>query len=62
VFCVVLEIAFRLGRRYGARSDDAAKTHSSALQAALLRLLALLVGFNFAVAFQMCTLPCSMPC
>jgi hypothetical protein len=50
VFCAVLEIAFRLGRRYGVRSNDAAKTHSSALQAALLGLLALLVGFNFAMA------------
>jgi len=49
-FCAVLEIGFRLGRRHRARSDDAAKSHVSALQAALLGLLALLLGFNFAMA------------
>jgi hypothetical protein len=50
-FGAILELAFRLGRRYGVRrSDEAAKTHSNALQAALLGLLAILLAFNFAMA------------
>jgi hypothetical protein len=49
-FYTVLELAFRLGRRHHDPTDDAAKSHASALQAALLGLLALLLGFNFAMA------------
>ncbi|MDM0073940.1 hypothetical protein QTH90_06075 [Variovorax sp. J2P1-59] len=49
-FFAVLEIAFRLGRRHAHRSDDTSRSHISALQAALLGLLALLLGFNFAMA------------
>ncbi|MGJ7506744.1 hypothetical protein [Variovorax sp. GT1P44] len=49
-FFSVLEIAFRLGRRHTRRSDDMSRSHISALQAALLGLLALLLGFNFAMA------------
>ena len=50
VFLVVIEICFRLGRRQQDRSDDTSKSHINALQAALLGLLALLLGFNFAMA------------
>ena len=50
IFCAALEIAFRLGRKHGARSNDATKSHMNALQAALLGLLALLLGFSFAMA------------
>jgi hypothetical protein len=49
-FFAALEIAFRLGRRHTHRSDDLSRSHISALQAALLGLLALLLGFNFAMA------------
>ena len=49
-FFAALEIAFRLGRRHVRRSDDTSRTHIGALQAALLGLLALLLGFNFAMA------------
>ncbi|MDM0105714.1 hypothetical protein QTH97_12265 [Variovorax sp. J22R24] len=49
-FFAALEIAFQLGRRHVHRSDDASRSHISALQAALLGLLALLLGFNFAMA------------
>jgi hypothetical protein len=48
-FLIVLEVGFRIGRhRKG--SDETAKTHFNAIQSALLSLLALLLGFNFAMA------------
>jgi len=50
VFLAVLEIGFRLGRRHRDPSDEAAMSHVRELQAALLGLLALLLGFNFAMA------------
>jgi len=50
VFGVVLEICFRVGRRSPSRGDENVRAHVGALQAALLGLLALLLGFNFAVA------------
>lgn len=49
-FLAVIEICFRLGRRRSNRNDDSMKSHFNALQAALLGLLALLLGFNFAMA------------
>lgn len=51
-FFAVLEFAFRWGRRHRDRNrhDEASKSHIGALQAALLGLLALLLGFNFAMA------------
>jgi hypothetical protein len=49
-FFAALEIAFRLGRRHTQLSDDMSRSHINALQAALLGLLALLLGFNFAMA------------
>ncbi len=52
VFLGVIEVGFRLGRRYERRSDDAARAHVSALQAAMLGLLALLLGFTFAMAIS----------
>ena len=50
LFGAVLEVAFRIGRRSGSRADESVKVHVSALQAALSGLLALLLGFNFALA------------
>jgi hypothetical protein len=49
-FLVVIELGFRLGLRHGQLGDDGALDHVKALQAALLGLLALLLGFNFAMA------------
>lgn len=50
VFFAVIEICFRWGRRHHNTNDDTVKSHFNALQAALLGLLALLLGFNFAMA------------
>ena len=49
-FALAMEAGFRLGRRHRDRSDGYTTTHVSALQAALLGLLALLLGFTFAMA------------
>ncbi|NDZ13570.1 hypothetical protein C7T35_28615 [Variovorax sp. WS11] len=49
-FFAVLEIAFRAGRRSSDRNDERSRSHINALEAALLGLLALLLGFNFAMA------------
>lgn len=50
IFCVVLELAFRLGRHHRTHSNDSTRSHLAVLQTALLGLLALLLGFNFAMA------------
>lgn len=50
VFCSVTEVGFQLGRRRRAGADEGLQSHMSALQAALLGLLALLLGFTFAMA------------
>jgi hypothetical protein len=49
-FLVSLEAGYRLGERRLAASDDREKSHTSALQGATLGLLALLLGFTFAMA------------
>jgi len=53
-FCIVLELAFRLGRRRLARDGyadtEAVRVHLRTLQSALLGLLSLLLGFSFAMA------------
>jgi len=46
----IIELGFRLGRKHRRASDDAAKSHIGALQTALLGLLALLLGFTFAMS------------
>ncbi|CAN7264005.1 hypothetical protein [Pseudomonas sp. GL-B-26] len=50
IFCVVLELAFRLGRHHRTHISDSNRSHLTVLQTALLGLLALLLGFNFAMA------------
>lgn len=54
IFFVIIEVGFRLGLRFRHRdpNNDALMAHISALQAALLGLLALLLGFTFAMAVQ----------
>ncbi|MEQ1773794.1 MAG: hypothetical protein ABL891_08425 [Burkholderiales bacterium] len=49
-FLVAMEAGFRLGLRYSAVSGEPEKDHNSALQAAILGLLALLLGFTFLMA------------
>jgi len=49
-FAVAMEAGFRLGRRRQARSDEPEKSHVSALHGATLGLLALLLGFTFAMS------------
>ena len=49
-FALALEVGFRLGKRRQARSDEPEKTHVSVLHGATLGLLALLLGFTFAMA------------
>jgi len=50
LFFVALEIGFRLGVRRQAMSDEPDKSHANALHGATLGLLALLLGFTFAMA------------
>lgn len=49
-FWVALEVGYRLGLRRQANSDEPDKTHANALHGAVLGLLALLLGFTFAMA------------
>ena len=52
-FMVVIEGGFQLGKRYQhAHYDDAMTAHVSSLQSALLGLLALLIGFTFAMSIS----------
>ena len=50
LFLVVIEVGWRLGSRHRRAADEATKSHITALQSALLGLLALLLGFTFAMA------------
>jgi hypothetical protein len=50
VYLMFIEVGFRLGRKSGGRGDDDVRNHVGALQAATLLLLALLLGFTFAMA------------
>jgi hypothetical protein len=49
-FIVALEAGYRLGRRRQDKTDEPDKSHTNALQGATLGLLALLLGFTFAMA------------
>jgi hypothetical protein len=50
VFVIALEVGYRLGVRRQVRADEPDKTHANALHGAVLGLLALLLGFTFAMA------------
>jgi hypothetical protein len=50
LFLVALEVGYRLGQRRQDRTDEPDKSHTTALQGATLGLLALLLGFTFAMA------------
>jgi hypothetical protein len=49
-FLGATEVGFRLGMRYVDQGDDSAKAHVSSLHAAVLGVLALLLGFTFLMA------------
>jgi hypothetical protein len=49
-FAVSLEIGYRIGARKQALSDEPTRTHANTLYTAVLGLLALLIGFTFAMA------------
>jgi hypothetical protein len=46
---VATEIGYRIGRRFKAGADDAMRSEICTLQSATLALLALLLGFSFAM-------------
>ena len=50
VYFAASEVGYQLGRRRSGKFDEADKSHVGALQSALLGLLALLLGFSFAMA------------
>jgi hypothetical protein len=50
IFVAALEIGYRLGLRRQVNTDEPDKTHANALNGATLGLLALLLGFSFAMA------------
>jgi hypothetical protein len=47
---LAIELGYRLGLRHRVVSDDSEKSHIGSLQGALLGLLALLLGFSFAMS------------
>jgi hypothetical protein len=50
LFMGSLEVGYRLGLRRQVKSDEPDRTHANALHGAVLGLLALLLGFTFAMA------------
>src|SRR5215510_1410980 len=50
LFMLALEVGFRFGARQQAKCDEPDKAHANALHGAVLGLLALLLGFTFAMA------------
>ena len=49
---VAIEAGYRIGRARQGVTDDATRTHVNAIQASLLGILALLLGFSFSLALQ----------
>lgn len=49
---ISIEVGFRLGRRIANSADDSAKAQINTIQASLLGVLALLLGFTFSLALQ----------
>lgn len=52
LFLLAIELGFRLGKRYSNRQDGALTEHVSSLQSSVLGLLALLLGFTFAMSIE----------
>lgn len=49
---VAIEIGYRVGRRIAGEVEEASRTHVNTVQASLLGLLALLLGFSFSMSLQ----------
>jgi hypothetical protein len=49
---LAMEVGYRLGRRTQARADAEARSHVNAIQASLLGVLALMLGFTFSLSLQ----------
>lgn len=47
-----IELGYRVGRRSAAEVEEASRTHVNTVQASLLGLLALLLGFSFSMSLQ----------
>jgi len=52
LFALATEVGFRLGRRAKAKVPESAKSHIGTLEGAVLALLALMLGFSFAMALS----------
>lgn len=52
LFFLAIELGFRLGKKYVDNQDHALAAHVSSLQGAVLGLLALLIGFTFAMSIE----------
>jgi hypothetical protein len=49
---VAMEVGYLLGRRDELRANESSRTHVGAIQASLLGVLALLLGFTFSLSLQ----------
>jgi uncharacterized membrane protein (Fun14 family) len=49
---LAVEVGYRIGRRVQGRASEASRSHVSAVQASLLGVLALILGFTFSQALQ----------
>jgi len=49
---IAIEVGYRIGRVKQASADEAIKAHINAIQASLLGVLALMLGFTFSLALQ----------
>jgi hypothetical protein len=52
LFALATEVGFRLGRWVKAKVPESAKSHIGTLEAAVLALLALMLGFSFAMSLS----------
>ena len=51
-FLIAIELGFRLGNRFSAQEDGALSDHVASLQSSVFGLLALLLGFTFAMSIE----------
>jgi hypothetical protein len=49
---IAIEVGYHLGRRTEARTNESSRAHVGAIQASLLGVLALLLGFTFSLSLQ----------
>lgn len=52
VLLVAIEVGFRLGMRHGREANEATRSQVNTIQASLLGVLALLLGFTFSLSLQ----------